>query len=267
MKTPIRWAGSKKTLLPTLRKFWINPEARYIEPFCGSACLFFDIEPKEAILNDINGELITTYRALRADPSRVVERLLRFKRSESSYYRERAISPSTLSDTEVAARFLFLNRLCFNGIYRTNRAGSFNVPFAKPKNAIVFDLESFTQLGSLLGRATLLNADFEDVLKEANEGDFVYLDPPYALSKRRVFAEYHPDSFSTHDLERLRACLVDLDQRGAHFVISYADCPEGRLLVADWKSKRVRTRRNVAGFAGHRRDAYEIMASNREWAR
>jgi DNA adenine methylase len=172
-----------------------------------------------------------------------------------------------LSDTEVAARFLFLNRLCFNGIYRTNRAGGFNVPFAKPKNAVVFDLEGFKQLGSLLGRATLLNADFEEVLKEANEGDFVYLDPPYAVSKRRVFAEYHPESFSTHDLERLRASLVDLDQRGAHFVISYADCPEGRLLVADWKSKRVRTRRNVAGFAGHRRDAYEVMASNREWAR
>jgi len=264
MKTALRWAGSKKTLLPELRKHWRDQGARYIEPFCGSACFFFDVEPGEALLNDINKELITTYRAVRAHPSNVIECLSRFPLDKHTYYATRQIDPATLSDIEVAARFLYLNRLCFNGIYRTNLKGQFNVPFGLPKAPVKFDFDSIMRMSKLLARTSLLNCDFEEVLKEVESGDFVYLDPPYAVAKRRIFAEYHPDSFSLLDIERLRAALVTLDRRGVHFVVSYADSAEGRLLVADWDARRIRTRRNVAGFAGHRRTAYELMASNRE---
>jgi DNA adenine methylase len=263
MKTAIRWAGSKKALLPELRRHWVGQTSRYIEPFCGSACLFFEVEPQDAILSDINKELITTYRAIRAQPSKVIECLSRFPITEAHYYKTRLVDPCTLSDIEVAARFLFLNRLCFNGIYRTNLKGHFNVPFGLPKSTVKFDFDTILTMSALLSRASLLHSDFEVVLGEAESGDFVYLDPPYAVAKRRVFAEYHPDSFTIEDIKRLRAALADLDRRGVHFVVSYADSAEGRLLVAGWDYRRVSTRRNVAGFAGHRRTAYELMASNR----
>jgi DNA adenine methylase len=191
MKTCIRWAGSKKALLPHLRRYCSEIKCRYIEPFCGSACLFFDVEPREAILGDINSELITTYRAIKLDTSNVIECLKRSHISESNYYALRNLDTSLLSDVEIAARFLFLNRLCFNGIYRTNRQGRFNVPYAHPKSKVKFEWDAIFQMAELLDRASLRNEDFETVLQEAEKGDFVYLDPPYAISKRRVFTEYH----------------------------------------------------------------------------
>jgi DNA adenine methylase len=249
---------------PLLKQHWSNPDARYVEPFCGSACLYFDLEPKDAILSDINTELIATYRALKHDASRVVECLRRFPLTEKVYYSLRSMNPGCLSRVELAARFLFLNRLCFNGIYRTNRDGNFNVPYGQPKHKPFIDEESLLKLAVALKRATLLEGDFELVLQETQLGDFVYLDPPYALSKRRVFAEYHPDSFSNCDLLRLAAALDNLQERGVHFVVSYADCTEGRKLVYKWNWRRIRTKRNVAGFVSHRRSAYELIASNRE---
>jgi DNA adenine methylase len=264
MKTPIRWAGSKKALLPSLRALWPGPDARYVEPFCGSACFFFDVAPKSAVLGDINSELITTYRALKADFGLVLECLRRLKLGKRSYYRLRSIDPASLSEPEQAARFLFLNRFCFNGIYRTNAAGTFNVPYGDPKGTVSFNIELLREAASLLKSATLINGDFEKVLDEAQAGDFVYLDPPYAVAKRRVFAEYHPDSFSERDIDRLNVALERLDARGVTFVLSYADSAEGRSVSDRWYSRRVRARRNVAGFAGDRKFSYEILASNRE---
>lgn len=264
MKSFVRWAGSKKALLPELKTFWSDDYARYIEPFCGSACLFFELEPKSAILGDINSEIITTYHALRFEPSKVAECLVRYRKSKATYYAVRRQSPATLSEVEVAARFLFLNRLCFNGIYRTNRKGEFNVPYAKPKHPVVFDIDALMEASTLLRRVELINADFENILDEASPDDFVYMDPPYAVASRRVFSEYHPDSFSKHDLARFSAALARLDKRGVRFVVSYADSAEGRQLSSPWNHRRVRTRRNVAGFAGDRRHAFELLASNLE---
>ncbi|MGH6923565.1 MAG: DNA adenine methylase, partial [Propylenella sp.] len=180
MKTPIRWAGSKKALLPILRTLWPGPEARYVEPFCGSARLYFDLAPPQAVLGDINEELISAYRELRSDFPRVVEGLRRFRPGKRSYYRLREMDPKKMARSERAARFLFLNRFCFNGIYRTNEAGKFNVPYGDPKHALSFNFDLLGEAAGLLRSATLINDDFEAVLEEADAGDFVYLDPPYA---------------------------------------------------------------------------------------
>ncbi|TWA92234.1 DNA adenine methylase [Bradyrhizobium stylosanthis] len=265
MKSPIRWAGSKRALLPILKRYWVDDRSgKYIEPFCGSACLYFDLEPSRAILGDINSELITAYKVLRKSPSKVVELLSAYPINRDYYYELRALKAETLSEIEQTARFLFLNRLCFNGIYRTNLSGQFNVPFGKPKREVQFDFDALAKASTLLKRASLQNSDFALVLDQAQKGDFVYLDPPYAVAKRRVFSQYYPESFAEQDLQRLRACLKKLDRRGVHFVVSYADSREGRELVAGWKCRRVRTRRNVAGFADNRRNAYELMATNQE---
>src|SRR5262249_4056856 len=150
----------------------------------------------------------------------------------------------TLDETEKAARFLYLNRHCFNGIYRTNRAGKFNVPRGTRAKKSSFDFDQIMKAANLLNRAELVNCDFATTLNHVERGDFVYLDPPYAVAERKIFAEYHPDSFSVRDLERLEHWLVEIDRRGASFVISYADSPEARGLLATWQPRRVRTRRH-----------------------
>jgi DNA adenine methylase len=260
MNSILRWAGSKRQLVPKLRAFW----PRYVEPFCGSACLFFDLQPKEAILGDLNHELIQMYEAIKCDPRRVIKKLRALPRGKRNYYRIRALDPVKLSPSARAARFLYLNKDCFNGIYRTNTKGDFNVPYGPQKRDAAFDTRAILKAAELLQDATLVAGDFEKTLKLVRAGDFVFIDPPYAVEKRRVFREYHPESFGCDDLERLSNWLEKLDQRGAHFVVSYGDSREARELLKDWNPQRVRTRRNVAGFAANRRNAYELIATNRQ---
>jgi DNA adenine methylase len=262
MESPLRWAGSKRQLIPKLLKFWKEPSSRYIEPFCGSARLFFAIEPARAILGDINSELIMTYRSLRADIELVLQCLRRLRKGESSYYKLRRIDPHGLSDAARAARFIYLNRFCFNGIYRTNKRGQFNVPFGPPKASWKFDEATLARAASALRGVHLVSQDFEITLDEAKEGDFAFIDPPYAVSQRRIFREYAENSFTIMDLNRLDECLHSLDRRGVRFVVSYCDSLEARNLLKRWPKHRVWTRRHIAGFANRRRGAYEILATN-----
>jgi len=126
----LRWAGSKRRLIPRLRSFWSHRYKRYVEPFMGSACLFFALRPARAILGDINGDLVATYHTIREHPRAVWNALQRIPVGKTSYYATRQLNPNDLSDVNKAARFIFLNRFCFNGLYRTNLQGRFNVPYA-----------------------------------------------------------------------------------------------------------------------------------------
>jgi DNA adenine methylase len=261
----IRWAGSKRLSMPFLKPYCGAIRGRYIEPFAGSACLFFDLEPQSAVLGDLNGELISAMRAIRRDVYRVLECLRRLPKGEAAYYRIRSRDPADLSEPELAARFLYLNRYCFNGLYRTNLDGKFNVPYGPPKIAghhPTIDEDRIVRASSLLKRATLVNGDFEETLAHAEPGDFVYLDPPYATNQVRVFGEYVPNSFSRKDLHRLHAALSSMDRRGIDFLISYGDTPEAEELLREWAPSKVPTRRNIAGFAGKRKTAYELVATN-----
>lgn len=261
MKPFIRWAGSKKQLLQTLAAYWSHSFQRYIEPFAGSACLYFHLEPRTAILGDMNSELILALRAIRLDVDRVLECYRRLPRTATSFYRIRTAETASLSIFEAAARFLYLNSLCFNGLYRTNSEGRFNVPYCPPGHATMKE-DHIRQAASLLSRATLMNDDFEATASLATRGDFVYMDPPYALSARRVFSEYGPNPFCVKDLERLSRLLERLDANGVKFLVSYADCKEGRTAFEPWHRRRVWTRRNIAGFTGDRRGSYELIATN-----
>lgn len=262
MKSFIRWAGSKRLLLHHLRAYWPGGERRYIEPFCGSACLFFNLEHSQAVLGDLNEELIRAFRAVAKNPYLVLESLKRFPRGEAGYYRVRRLSPMKLAEGERAARFLYLNRYCFNGIYRTNREGLFNVPYGPPKSGSLPDESVIVAASKALREVLLVNGDFEKTLDYVHAGDFVYLDPPYCVDTRRVFREYLPGSFVSSDLTRLAAQLRRLDKLGAVFVISYADCSQARDLLRQWGPRRVRVRRHIAGFSDWRRSAYELIASN-----
>jgi DNA adenine methylase len=262
MKSPIRWAGSKRQTLPRLRELWGAGHARYVEPFAGSASLFFDLRPPSAILGDLNSELMSALRALRRDVELVLQCLRRLPVGEASYYKIRQLDPAKLSAPELAARFLYLNHFCFNGLYRTNLSGQFNVPYGPPKNGAHLNESAIVAAAETLQAAELLNADFEETVDRVQAGDFVFLDPPYAVSRRRVFREYLPSSFNSVDLPRLGRTLEALDAKGATFVITYADSVESRKLLARWRRSRLWVRRNIAGFAADRRSYYELLATN-----
>lgn len=261
--TPVfRWAGSKRKLLPLLAGYWRPTFARYVEPFAGSAALFFRLRPNKAVLGDINSELISAYRVLRDEPDAVHAATCELTRSERNYYAIRALDYKSLTAFERAVRFVFLNRHCFNGIYRTNNHGAFNVPYAKKKPGTIPPVEHFRRCASLLQRASLKAGDFGRVLDGVREGDFVYLDPPYAISSRRVFREYDKNGFATTDLKRLGEHLRTIDKMGATFVVTYADSPEARALLRPWGWRRALVRRHIAGFVAARRSAYELVSTN-----
>lgn len=258
----LRWAGSKRKQLSRLAAFWSTGHSRYVEPFAGSACLFFELAPQAAVLGDKNRELIELYRVVQDEPKRLYDRLCRIRRNLKSYLCWRDLEPKQLDRETRALRFLYLNRNCFNGIYRTNSEGKFNVPMGKRPGAY-FSEEELLRCSALLRRAKLISGDFSKTLENVQRGDFVYLDPPYAVTTRRIFREYGKVTFDIFDIPRFSEALWGIEEIGADFLVSYADCKESRVVAERWHSVRLPVRRNIAGFAGDRKMAYEWLISNR----
>jgi DNA adenine methylase len=233
-----------------------------VEPFAGSACLFFELAPKTSVIGDSNEALIDLYRVVRDEPERLHRRLCRIGRDPQTYRRWRHLNPKLLDRETQALRFLYLNRNCFNGIYRTNVAGDFNVPIGTRQGEYM-SKDDLLNCSTLLQSTTLVAGDFVDTLEKVRAGDFVYLDPPYAVNSRRIFRQYGKKAFDTSDMPRLSECLSAIAKQGADFLVSYADCVESRVLALRWHSIRLPIRRHVAGFAEDRRKAYEWLISNR----
>ena len=166
----LRWAGSKKQHLPLLKSFWANKFSRYVEPFAGSAVLFFEVDPPCALLADINKELIGTLRAVRAHPTRVHQALSSIPKGREHYNEVRSTAPASLNQIKRAARFIYLNRYCFNGLYRTNSKGEFNVPYGGEKSGSIPSSEQLKSAAKLLKRATLLSTDFRVTLAKVRKG-------------------------------------------------------------------------------------------------
>jgi DNA adenine methylase len=259
-----RWAGSKRQLLSELMRHVPSTYRGYIEPFSGSACLFFALRPSIAILSDLNYELIHAYSVLRTHPTLLYRAVAGMPLSKRHYYSLRGKKPDGLDDLARAARFVYLNRCCFNGVYRLNQDGLFNVPRGKRPGAIP-EHSHFIKCANALRRATLSAGDFELTVSRAEAGDFVYLDPPYAKSGSRRRGEYGYLSFDVGDIDRLGRCLKDLDKKNATFLLSYADSAEIRAVSSKWYQRTILVRRHVAGFQQHRAIVREILVSNREF--
>ena len=260
----LRWAGSKKRLIPKLLPYWGDGHKRYIEPFMGSAALFFAIKPSNALLSDINSDLVETFCTLRDHPRAVYNRLQHLPLGKEAYYYIRKEDSSQLPSLDRTARFIYLNRFCFNGIYRTNMNGKFNVPYASSKTGQLPSQDDLYKAAKILSHAQIKMRDFNEALKDVQGGDFVYMDPPYAVQNRRIFRQYGPASFGIEDLAHLASALSDIDRTGATFVVSYAMCREAMEAFAGWNVRRAQTQRSVAGFSKHRRKAIELLVSNRK---
>lgn len=257
----LRWAGSKQQLIPTMSRFWDSSHACYVEPFAGSASWFFYVLPHSAILSDINGELIFTYQQVKENLPQVIEELNKLKIGEENYYCLRAIDPLFLSPPARAARFIYLNRFSFNGLYRTNRLGKFNVPYNGGAGTIP-PVDILERCSTALQSARLVACSFDIALEMAKAGDFVYLDPPFSVRAHRIFNEYNAATFNGNHLKLLRDWLVRLDKNNISFLVSYAESEEGDKLAKGFYKEVVAVRRNIAGFAANRKRANELLISN-----
>ena len=233
-----------------------------MEPFAGSACLFFHIAPPKALLGDLNADLIGTYREVKKNPQGIREILMGLWKGPRVYKRIRDdVDPKQLSQTERAARFIYLNRCCFNGIFRTNSDGKFNVPYGGNKSGRMPKKKHLIGCSELLENATLVAGDFEKVLAKVKPGDFVYMDPPFSVNARRVFREYDKSIFTFEDVERLRSWMLDLKKRKIPFLVSYAESEEADFLKKGFHTEIVSVRRNIAGFSKDRARSNELLIS------
>ncbi|TSC76028.1 MAG: DNA adenine methylase [Parcubacteria group bacterium Gr01-1014_31] len=260
--TILRWAGSKRQLVPLLSSYWrASQSKRYVEPFAGSACLFFNVAPKEALLADINLELIATYRQIKKDWKGVLAILEELDQSKQTYYSLRSLDSKKINNPLVrAARFVYLNRFCFNGLYRTNQSGQFNVPYGKT-GSIPSELV-FSRSSKLLKRAHLLAADFDETLRYVRKGDFVYMDPPFSVHNKNIFTDYDSSKFDFKKLIRLRKWMRRLSRMRIPFLVSYLESNEAKMLSEGFYKRIISVRRSIAGFSSNRKAAREFLISN-----
>lgn len=260
----LRWAGSKKKLLPRLKLASPPQFDRYVEPFVGSGVLFLQLKPKLALLSDINPHLVQAYEVIRKDPLKIWEILMSWPATEVFYYQLRACDPVNLEPLVCAARFIYLNRYCFNGVYRTNRQGGFNVSRGKG-NLGIPTWSTFAAFAERLSTAEILNCDFESVVNKTGHGDFLYLDPPYAEEGKRDRGEYGPSTFRPIDIDRLLESIKLASDRGAKVLLSYSANQVNLNQLKDWFVDDFTVMRNVSGFTGKRRRADEVLISNYRW--
>lgn len=261
-KTIIRWAGSKRKLIPFLLENTPTTYKRYVEPFCGSACLFFEINPTSALLSDINSDLINALKKLK-NTKTIREHLMSLPNNDETYYEMRAKDPKNLNSYERAVRFLYLNRYCFNGVYRTNSAGQFNVPRGNRTGEFPSE-DTFKETRKILKSATLDTLDYKDCISLVEKDDFVYLDPPYAKSQRFT-GEYGVGSFNSIQIPDLIERLQHMDRIGAKFLFSYRDGEDIRAATPDnFHIKEISVKRHVSGFKTSWTSAKEIIIKNYE---
>jgi len=269
--TFIKWAGGKTQLLNQFKSFFPRTFNKYYEPFIGSGAVFFTIketfQPIEIILSDINEELINCYQVVQNQLEELIELLKehRINHNKEYYYSIRNLDANVLSKVELVARFIYLNKTCFNGLYRVNSKGKFNVPIGSYKNPQIFKEENLEKANSLLQGAELLIMSFENVLNYASEGDFVYFDPPYhPLSSTSNFTSYTKNSFSETDQIRLSEVYAELDKKGCLLMLSNS-CSEFTLdLYKDYNIQIVNAKRMINSNGKKRGAIPELVVLNYE---
>lgn len=218
----LKWAGGKRWLAEKHLNLFPEFSGRYIEPFLGGASVFFKLRPSYAVLSDANPRLIECYQEIRDNPERIQKLLVRHQQRHSTehYYDVRAFRYR--HSWQRAAQFLYLNRTCWNGLYRVNRRGEFNVPIGT-KNSVLLSTDDFESVSALLQNVALTCSDFQPAIEAAEEGDLVYVDPPYTVQHNfNGFVKYNENIFSWADQIRLRDAVVAASNRGVRVVVSNA---------------------------------------------
>lgn len=259
----VRWAGGKTWLTKIIEKYLPSNFNNYHEPFVGGGALYFHINPKNiSFLSDLNNELIISYKQIKKNPDKIIAYLNNWGKSETNFYFIRAQKPT--NPYEVAARFIFLNKLCFNGIYRVNSSGMFNVPYGKNRERLIYTKENLNGIKQRLKSAKLNSYDFEKSLDLIEKNDLVILDPPYTVAhKNNGFIEYNQKIFSWDDQQRLAEYTNNLMKKGAKFILTNAAHSSIETLYK-FINKKYEISRNstIAGSINNRKKITEFLFTN-----
>jgi DNA adenine methylase len=258
----LKWPGGKRWLVPHLMGLCKNRNrGRYIEPFFGGGALFFAVRPRPAVIADVNMDLVRCLQAVQRAPSDVLLRLRRFENTKDCYYKVRDSRPT--SDVGIAARLIYLIRTGWGGIYRLNRHGLFNVPYGDSGRAF-YRPEEILMASSALQGARIRCNDFEHTIAQARSGDFIYADPPYAVSNpaREMFGRYTVTPFDWTDHLRLAECLRSAADRGVSVVVSGAWSETLNDLYRGWWVQKIKRYSLVASQSKHRRRIHEAVISS-----
>lgn len=243
----VKWVGGKRQLLKQFRLMNLYPPEKfdsakdqYFEPFVGGGAVFFDLFPKKAFLSDLNLELVTTYNVIKNDVEKLIKLLKKHTHNKEYFLKVRAQKVEKLSPLQTASRFIYLNRAGFNGMYRVNSRGEFNVPFGYSKNPNICDEENLRKISKALKNVEIKHRDYKQVLKKAKKGDFVYFDPPYhPVSKTATFTSYTSNGFSEKDQLELRDIFLELNNRGCFVMLSNSDAPFINDIYSGFKGVRI----------------------------
>ncbi len=262
-KPILKWAGGKTQLLEHLLPKIPKEYNKYIEPFFGGGALFFALEPNNSIIADSNPELINLYRVIAKDVNSLISELKNLKNEKDFFYDMRRKEFSELSEIEAAARTIFLNKTAFNGLYRVNKKGQFNVPFGYYKNPKILDEDQLLAASKLLKKTKILLGDFKDVLCEnAKKGDFIFLDPPYLpVSKFSDFKRYTKEQFHEKDQISLANLVNKLSKKGCHILLTNSNHPLIHELYKDFNIDIYKTKRNINSKSTNRKGE-DIIVSN-----
>ena len=270
----VKWAGGKRQILDKLIKYVPEDFNTYYEPFVGGGALFFELSPKNAVINDSNEELINVFRCIKDE-----EKLTKMSNelnhheanhSEEYYYKIRNIDRdknkfNRLSDYKRAARTIYLNKACFNGLYRVNSKGEFNVPFGKKLKVNTYEGQNIGIIHAYLNfnNIKILSIDFEEAVKDAKEGDFVYFDPPYD-SDTSTFNSYTEDGFSKDEQIRLSNVFKNLSDRGCYVMLSNHNTVLINELYKDFYIHKITAKRNINSNGKKRGKVEEVIITNYE---
>lgn len=263
MKPILKWAGGKSVLLPEIKKLMPDAFNTYYEPFFGGGAVFFDIEVEKAVINDINSELMNLYTQVRDNCDKLIPLLDELERShsETKYYELRSIfnlrKTTGQLDEYDAALMLYLNKAGFNGMYRENKSGNFNIPSGQKKKVKLYDLNNIHEVSSKLKCATIKNVDFEKAVEDAKEGDFIYFDSPYD----ETFNSYQKGGFSKEEHERLANLCHRLTDRNVFFLLSSSDSDFIRDLYSDYDITTVEVNRLIR-FRSNQKVVTEFLIKN-----
>jgi len=251
---PLKWAGGKTQLLGQITRLVPPRYGTYIEPFFGGGALFFALLPARAIISDSNPELVAFYAAVRDDVDGVIKEARRWQANEATFYQVRRMDPVSLAPATRAARLLYLNRTCYNGLYRVNRTGIFNVPYGKYRSPKICDEAALRAASLALKGASIVCADFRTILREhVRSGDFLFLDPPYVPAGRFAdFKRYTKEQFGVRDHLELAGEVGRLRDLGCHVVLTNSNTELARHLYQGFDFHVARTRRNISCQGGSR---------------
>lgn len=265
----VKWVGGKRQLLPSIIKFLPKKINHYIEPFVGGGAVFFYLQPKKAIINDFNTELINVYNVIKNNLPDLIEDLKQHLNEEDYFYRIRSLDRTenfeSLTDVQKASRIIYLNKTCFNGLYRVNNSGEFNSPFGRYKNPNIVNEPTLKAVSNYLNsnNIQIFSGDYEDVLKQASKNSFVYLDPPYdPVSESSNFTGYVQGGWDVWDQVRLRDVCNELDDRGIKFLLSNSATLRIKDLYQKYDINIVKANRSINSNGEKRGEVEEVLIRN-----